>query len=193
MAKSKNKTTPRKNHLKIDKKKLLVECEITIRKGVKQFIAVGQALLTVRTKRLYRLKGYKTFQKYLTKEWGITRQHASRLVLAFRLEKYLSPNGDKQVLESEGMARRFGRLSQAQQEEIKKRIAEGANIKEEIEKAEKVATKPKQPSDYLKAKKLNIQLVQLLQRNEDKDKMFKSIEDTALWIDDYRHWKAKAG
>lgn len=114
---------------------LLKRCETTIACGLKNFLGVGEALSTIREKRLYRLKKYPTFDEYCRKEWRITRQHASRLVLTFRLNETLSPHGDKPVIESEGMARRFRQLPPNTQKEVAKAIAAGADARAEIKKA----------------------------------------------------------
>lgn len=124
---------------------LLQQCEETIRAGVSHFLAVGQALQTIRNKRLYQVAGFKSFEVYCNEKWNITRQHASRLILTFRWNRELSPDGDKVVIESEGLGRRFGKLSPEDQERIKQAIASGADIGEEISKVEE-----KIKTDYLK-------------------------------------------
>src|SRR5579862_155538 len=116
-------------------KKLLKHCETTIARGIKNFLAVGEALHTIRKERLYRLKEYNTFEAYCRKEWGITRQHASRLILTFRLNEDLSPDGSKVLIESEGLARRFRRLSPELQKRVARKIRSGADAREEIKRA----------------------------------------------------------
>jgi phage N-6-adenine-methyltransferase len=73
---------------------VLADCEEKIEKGLKTFYEVGQALLTIRDKRLYRAD-YPTFETYCVKRWGIARQHAYRLIDAAGVITNLSPIGDK--------------------------------------------------------------------------------------------------
>ena len=55
--------------------------ESVIEGGIKSFVQVGQALLTVRDKRLYReISG--TFEGYCQTRWQLTRRHADRLIEA---------------------------------------------------------------------------------------------------------------
>jgi len=53
----------------------LEEMEATIRQGMETFILVGEQLLTIQRKKLYRLKGYKSFDGYCEKELGLSRSY----------------------------------------------------------------------------------------------------------------------
>lgn len=55
----------------------LAECEGIIRRGIKTFVEVGDALLTIRDQRLYR-EQFKTFEAYCREQWGFSRSHADR-------------------------------------------------------------------------------------------------------------------
>jgi len=79
----------------------LKQCEITLEQGAKHFMAVGQALATIREKRLYKIEGFTSFEVYCNEKWQITRQHASRLIQAFQM----SPSGDS-PFENESQARK---------------------------------------------------------------------------------------
>lgn len=160
-----------------DQQHLLKNCEDTIRSGVKQFLAVGQALDTIRSKKLYQLAGFKSFETYCNQKWNITRQHASRLILTFRLNEELSPDGDTVVITSEGLGRRFGKLSPEDRERITESIASGADIGEEISKAEK-----KTKSDYLKIAGFIVRIETLLStdQGEDENKIWDLIERTLV-------------
>ncbi len=56
--------------------------EATVREGAKAFIVVGTALMKIRDQRGYKLRGYKTFQEYCEKEFGISDRHGRRLIEA---------------------------------------------------------------------------------------------------------------
>lgn len=71
----------------------LTMLEARIKRGLKAYYEVGEALLLIRSKRLYRAD-YATFQEYLFDRWGYTRQHASRLIDAAEVVTILSPIGD---------------------------------------------------------------------------------------------------
>ena len=58
----------------------LVELENKIRQGKDAFIAVGNAFIEIRNGRGYTLRGYKTFEQYCDKVWGISDRHARRLM-----------------------------------------------------------------------------------------------------------------
>ena len=49
--------------LNIDERNELERCEVVIRQGLETFIEVGQALMTIRDKRLYRIE-FGTFEDY---------------------------------------------------------------------------------------------------------------------------------
>lgn len=54
-------------------------CEQVIESGVQVFIEVGQALLTIREKRLYRTT-HKTFEAYCRERWRFGRDRATQLM-----------------------------------------------------------------------------------------------------------------
>jgi hypothetical protein len=55
--------------------------EAIIKRGIKSFVEVGHALLTVRDKRLYR-ETSSSFDGYCRVRWELTRRHADRLIQA---------------------------------------------------------------------------------------------------------------
>jgi hypothetical protein len=71
----------------------LTMLEARIKRGLKAYYEVGEALLLIRSKRLYR-SDYTTFKEYLLDRWGYTRQHAARLIDASEVVGILSPIGD---------------------------------------------------------------------------------------------------
>lgn len=70
----------------------LAECEAVIEEGLRTFVDVGNALLTIRDKRLYRDE-YGTFEAYCQERWGWTRQHANRTIAAAEIVRNLEPMG----------------------------------------------------------------------------------------------------
>lgn len=71
----------------------LAECEAVIERGLHTFVAVGNALLTIRDKRLYR-QDFGTFEDYCRDRWGMERAHAYRLIDSAKVVNALSPIGD---------------------------------------------------------------------------------------------------
>ena len=67
----------------------LVENESVIERGLKTFHEVGNALLSIRDKRLYR-QAFKTFEEYCDKRWQISRPRAFQLMEAARVADNLS-------------------------------------------------------------------------------------------------------
>jgi N6-adenosine-specific RNA methylase IME4 len=67
----------------------LGELEATIAAGLATFLAVGQALLDIRTARLYRVAGYGDFDTYCRQRWGWDRTYAHRLQQAAQVAALL--------------------------------------------------------------------------------------------------------
>lgn len=65
--------------LNIDETNELERCEVVIKQGLQTFIEVGQALMTIREKRLYRI-GFKTFEDYCQVKWQITKRYVNYLI-----------------------------------------------------------------------------------------------------------------
>lgn len=70
----------------------LARAEQTIRRGLKTFIEVGEALLEIRDGRLYRAT-HATFEAYCAERWGLSRRHGNRLIEAFKVARILGPAG----------------------------------------------------------------------------------------------------
>ena len=62
----------------------LIACEASIEANLQQaskgFLEVRSALAEIQRDRLYRERGYDTFEAYCQKRWNLTRRHAYRLV-----------------------------------------------------------------------------------------------------------------
>ena len=67
--------------LNIEESHELERCEVVIKQGLKTFIEVGQALMTIREKRLYRIS-FKTFEDYCIEKWSFKRTHVYQLIEA---------------------------------------------------------------------------------------------------------------
>jgi len=64
-----------------EERELLQKHETTIKKGLNTFVEVGQALLEIRDKKLYRIE-YKTFEEYCKQKWRISRPRSYQLIEA---------------------------------------------------------------------------------------------------------------
>lgn len=67
--------------LNIDERNELERCEVVIKQGLETFIEVGQALMTIRDKRLYRIE-FTTFEDYCRDKWAISRRSAYQYIEA---------------------------------------------------------------------------------------------------------------
>lgn len=98
----------------------LDRCEIVIERGIKTFVEVGNALLEIRDKKLYRTT-YGTFEDYCAQRWQLDRKYAYRIMDSARVhaaldagetdasaDSGLSPIGDKPA--NEAQARPLTRL-----------------------------------------------------------------------------------
>lgn len=65
-----------------DDDRSLDELETTIRRGLQTFIEVGKALASIRERRLYREKGYETFDAYCRGEWEWGKDYANKTIRA---------------------------------------------------------------------------------------------------------------
>lgn len=90
----------------------LAECEGIIRRGIKTFVEVGDALLTIRDQRLYR-EQFKTFEAYCREQWGFSRSHANRLIESACVVENLAPMGAKP--QSERQVRPLAKLPPSEQ------------------------------------------------------------------------------
>lgn len=59
----------------------LDECEAVIARGLKTFVEVGNALLNIRDKKLYRA-AYDTFEAYCQHRWDFSKSRANQLIAA---------------------------------------------------------------------------------------------------------------
>ena len=69
------------NLLNIEERNELERCEVVIKQGLQTFVEVGQALMLIRDKRLYRAE-FGTFENYCREKWQINDRYARRLINA---------------------------------------------------------------------------------------------------------------
>lgn len=68
---------------------VLADCEDTISRGLMTFVEVGQALITIRDNRLYRLS-HVTFEDYCTGRWNFSFQRANQFIDAAVVTELIS-------------------------------------------------------------------------------------------------------
>jgi len=66
--------------------------EGVIKQEMESFVAVGNALLTIRDAKLYREK-YRNFPEYCVAKWGFGRAYANRLITGSQVATNLAPRG----------------------------------------------------------------------------------------------------
>ena len=76
------------NALLLTEKYELADCEAVIKTGLETFFEVGEALNTIRVKRLYRAE-YATFEEYCQKKWQFTARRARQLCDAAEVRETL--------------------------------------------------------------------------------------------------------
>lgn len=136
--------------LSIDERNELERCEVVIKQGLETFIEVGQALLTIREKRLYRLE-FGTFEDYCLGKWAIERRHAYRLMDASTAVLNVS-HGTQIIPQSERQARPLTPLEPEIQHEVWKEVvkqSEATNTPITAAKVQEEANKWKTINDEL--------------------------------------------
>jgi ParB family chromosome partitioning protein len=100
----------------------LGECEAVIERGLDTFIEVGNALLEIRDRRLYK-ELYLTFEDYCKERWRFSRIHAHRLIDAAEVSTNLLPIGNI-MPSTESQARPLTQLDPEQQREAWQKVTE---------------------------------------------------------------------
>jgi len=111
------------NELLLSEKNELCQHEAVIEQGLKTFVDVGNALLAIRDKRLYR-QDFGTFEDYCQDRWGMVRRQADRLIAAAETAENLRPIG--LIPQSESVIRPLTRLDPDQQRQVYQRAVETA-------------------------------------------------------------------
>jgi hypothetical protein len=99
----------------------LEDLELVIEAGLAVFLVVGRALLAIHERRLY-LQTSSTWDGYCKERWGMSRQHAERLIAAAGTVDLLAataPTGAVPLLpDSESVARPLTPLSAGEQRDV---------------------------------------------------------------------------
>ena len=101
----------------------LARYETAIERGLATFIAVGNALLAIRDRRLYRDE-YGTFEAYCRERWEMSKTNANRLIQSAQVAANLTPIGV--IPNNECQVRPLASLSPDQQREAWTRAIETA-------------------------------------------------------------------
>jgi hypothetical protein len=103
-------------------KERLRELEEIVDRGLQTFYEVGQALIEIRDRKLYR-QTHKTFEVYCQEKWNIGRRTADRYISATKIVEILRPIGLK-IPTKESQIRSLVGLPPAQQLEIWQKAVE---------------------------------------------------------------------
>jgi hypothetical protein len=110
------------NSLTIAENQKLNVLENTIARGLRYYIEVGQALLTIRNEELY--KTYGTFEDYCEKRWSMSRRHAYRLIEANEVVEDLRPIGH--IPTNEAQAREIAALPREERAPVWQQVIDTA-------------------------------------------------------------------
>ena len=80
------------NNLTTNEKAELDTLEGIIEREMKSFMDVGNALLTIRDRQLYR-EQFRNFKAYCTERWGMSKNYANRLISGSQVAANLSGHG----------------------------------------------------------------------------------------------------
>ena len=118
------------NLLNIEERNELERCEVVIKQGLKTFVEVGQALMLIREKKLYRVE-YGTFKDYCEEKWGFKERRVYELMNSSKVIDNLENCAIAQVLpQNESQARPLTKLEPELQAEAWQKTVEqhGENI-----------------------------------------------------------------
>ncbi len=151
----------------VSRTKELERLEGIIQKNFESFCEVGRALLQIKADELFKEKNggkYETFPAYCKAEWGITKQHANRLIASSAIIGQVEPSGSTEGI-TEFQVRPLSKLLPEQRTEawekakstapngkvtanhVEKVVKEMITEKKEVvsEKQTEKITKPKEP------------------------------------------------
>lgn len=127
--------------LDVQERRELAKLERQIDDGMRTFLEVGTALKAIRDGRLYREK-YKTFEKYVSDRFGISRPRAYQLIECVEVAEDLSTKVDKTTAELLTSERHLRELSDVSEddlpeviEEVKKAADAGQTITAKVVRA----------------------------------------------------------
>ena len=126
------------NLLNIEERNELERCEVVIKQGLKTFVEVGQALMLIRDKRLYRAE-FGTFEAYCQDKWQLTRQYVNNMVAASKVVSNLEmETSGFQTPQTEKHARPLTKLEPELQAEAWQKVVEEHGDKITHNKVEEV-------------------------------------------------------
>lgn len=100
----------------------LADLEATIERGKATFIEVGQALLEINEKKLYRQQGYTTFPKYCKGRWQMSSYAAYDHINTAKVTANLKAAGTNNVPRNISQGRELGALHPASQKAIADKV-----------------------------------------------------------------------
>ena len=101
--------------LNIEERNELERCEVVIKQGLQTFVEVGQALMLIRDKRLYRAE-YSRFEDYCQDKWKLSRPRTYQMIDAAKVVSNLSTMVDKP--QNERQARPLTKIEPELQSEV---------------------------------------------------------------------------
>lgn len=142
-------------NLTIQESQQLERCEVVIKQGLETFVEVGQALMTIRDKRLYRAD-FGTFDDYCRDRWGIARRTVYQYIDASSVVENVRHGAQSTLPVNERQARPLTKLEpEVQREAWAQVVEENKDNPESItaKKVAEVANEWKSVSDEVKAVK----------------------------------------
>lgn len=109
--------------LNISERNELERCEVVIKQGLKTFVEVGQALMLIRDKRLYRVE-YGTFEAYCNDKWQLSKMHVYRLMQSSEVVENIKSNQLVTLPQNESQARPLTKLEPELQAEAWQQVVE---------------------------------------------------------------------
>lgn len=123
--------------LNIEERNELERCEVVIKQGLKTFVEVGQALMLIREKKLYRAE-FGTFEDYCQDKWQLKKSQTYRLIDAANVvENIKLPPGGK-LPQTEKHARPLTKLEPELQAEAWQKVVKEHGDKITHNKVEEV-------------------------------------------------------
>jgi hypothetical protein len=95
----------------------LSDLEVTIERGLSNFIEVGNALLEIRRSRLYRSTN-ESFEQYCKEKWSMSETHANRLIQAGEFANNVKDTPMGVLPQTERVARPLASLPKDKQQEV---------------------------------------------------------------------------
>jgi hypothetical protein len=135
-------------------------CEERIERGLQTFVEVGQALATIREKRLYRTE-HETFEDYCRQRWSMSARHANRSIEAAAVVESMGPMGPTPT--NERQVRELAKVPEAERADVWRETVERTEGKPTAAAvAELAEQRRKQAAEQRDARALLLRAVDLL-------------------------------